>query len=66
VADRLLALVDGLGFELLLGYEWTSPERMRAKTRAFAAEQLGISRKALERYSRAAGAALADTAEPAR
>jgi AcrR family transcriptional regulator len=58
VADRLLALVDGLGFELLLGYEWTSPERMRAKTHAFAAEQLKVSRRGLERDARVAAAAL--------
>jgi AcrR family transcriptional regulator len=58
VADRLLALVDGFGFELLLGYEWTSPERMRAKIQAFAAEQLRISRTELERDARAAAAAL--------
>ena len=31
VADRLVALVDGLGFETALGYRWTSPERMRAR-----------------------------------
>jgi AcrR family transcriptional regulator len=58
VADRLLALVDGLGFELLLGYEWTSPKRMRAKMHAFAAEQLKLSRAGLERDARAAAAAL--------
>lgn len=57
VADRLIALVDGLGFELLFGYEWTSPERMRSKMYAFAAEQLGLSRRALERDARAAAAA---------
>ncbi len=31
VADRLVALVDGLGFETVLGYRWTSP---RAHARA--------------------------------
>jgi len=58
VADRLVALIDGLGFELLLGYQWTSPERMRSKLHAFAAEQLGLPRRALERDARAAAAAL--------
>jgi AcrR family transcriptional regulator len=58
VADRLLALVDGLGFELLLGYEWTSAARMRTKLHDFAAEQLGISRDGLERDALAAVAAL--------
>jgi AcrR family transcriptional regulator len=61
VADRLLALVDGLGFELLMGYEWTSPERMRTKMHAFAAEQLKISPKGLERDAHAAAAALDGT-----
>jgi AcrR family transcriptional regulator len=59
VADRLIALVDGLGFELLQGYSWTSPDRMRERMHDFAAEQLGISRAALERHARAAAAAIA-------
>jgi AcrR family transcriptional regulator len=42
VADRLIALVDGLGFETALGYRWTSPRRMHARLRAFAAEQLRV------------------------
>jgi AcrR family transcriptional regulator len=58
VAERLIALVDGLGFELLLGYSWTSPERMRERVDAFVAEQLGISRQALARDARGAVAAL--------
>jgi AcrR family transcriptional regulator len=53
VAERLLAQVDGLGFELLLGYSWTSPERMRERLYGFAAEQLGIERRALERDAKA-------------
>jgi AcrR family transcriptional regulator len=48
VADRLVALVDGLGFETALGYRWTSPERMHARLVAFAAEQLGVPRDELE------------------
>jgi AcrR family transcriptional regulator len=58
VADRLIALVDGLGFELLLGYSWTSPERMRERVDSFVSEQLSISRRALARDARAAAAAL--------
>jgi AcrR family transcriptional regulator len=58
VAERLIAQVDGLGFELLLGYSWTSPERMRKRVHGFAAEQLGISRRGLERDARAAVAAI--------
>jgi len=41
VSDRLIAMVDGLGVETALGYRWTSPRRMHARLRAFAAEQLG-------------------------
>jgi AcrR family transcriptional regulator len=58
VAERLIALVDGLGFELLQGYAWTSPERMRDRMYAFAAEQLGVSRAALEGEARTTAAAL--------
>jgi AcrR family transcriptional regulator len=58
VADRIMALVDGLGFELLQGYTWTSAGRMRARMHGFAAEQLGISRRALERDAGAAAAAI--------
>ena len=39
-------------------YQWTSPERMRAKTHAFAAEQLEALPRGLERDARAAAAAL--------
>jgi BetI-type transcriptional repressor, C-terminal/Bacterial regulatory proteins, tetR family len=58
VAEHLIAELDGLGFELLLGYSWTSPERMRKRLYAFAAEQLGIDRPGLEREARAVIAAL--------
>jgi AcrR family transcriptional regulator len=58
VAERVIAQLDGLGFELLLGYSWTSPERMRERTYEFAAEQLGIERQALERDADAAIALL--------
>jgi len=42
VAERLIAFVDGLGFETALGYSWTSPERMHARLVELAAEQLAI------------------------
>jgi AcrR family transcriptional regulator len=42
VAERLVAFVDGVGFETALGYRWTSPERMHARVVEFAAEQLGV------------------------
>jgi AcrR family transcriptional regulator len=48
VAERLVAFVDGLGFETALGYSWTSPERMHARLVELAAEQLGIDPAALE------------------
>jgi AcrR family transcriptional regulator len=47
VAERLVAFVDGLGFETALGYRWTSPERMHARLAEFAAEQLGVDAAAL-------------------
>lgn len=47
-ADRMLALVDGLGFDTVLGYSWTSPERMHARLLDFASEQLRIPRPALK------------------
>ena len=59
VADRLIAFVDGLGFELLQGYSWTSPDRMRERMHDFAAEQLGVSRAVFESHGRAAAAGIA-------
>jgi BetI-type transcriptional repressor, C-terminal len=47
VAERLVAFVDGVGFETALGYRWTSPERMHARLAEFAAEQLGVPAEAL-------------------
>jgi len=47
VAERLVAFVDGVGFETALGYRWTSPERMHARVVAFAAEQLGVPAESL-------------------
>jgi AcrR family transcriptional regulator len=47
VAERLVAFVDGVGFETALGYRWTSPERMHERVVAFAAEQLGVDPAAL-------------------
>jgi len=42
VSERLIALIDGLGFETVIGYPWSAPERMHALVVAFAAEQLGL------------------------
>jgi AcrR family transcriptional regulator len=47
VAERLVAFVDGVGFETALGYHWTSPERMHQRIADFAAEQLGVAPEAL-------------------
>jgi AcrR family transcriptional regulator len=47
VAERIVAFVDGVGFETALGYRWTSPERMHARIAAFAAEQLGVDPQTL-------------------
>jgi AcrR family transcriptional regulator len=60
VAERLIASVDGFGFELLLGYSWTSPERMRERIHALAGEQLGIAPDGLAEDARAAARALAE------
>jgi AcrR family transcriptional regulator len=51
VADRLSAMVDGLGYETVVGYRWTSPERMRWLLLRFAAEQLRVPYAELERYA---------------
>ena len=42
VAERLIALVDGLGFETAVGYAWSAAERMRSLLVSFASEQLGL------------------------
>ena len=49
VADRLVALVDGLGFRAVLGKPWLSPERMRELLLRFAADELRVSHEELER-----------------
>jgi AcrR family transcriptional regulator len=51
VAERLIALVDGLGFKAVLGYRWMSPERMRSLVYEFAAEQLGLEADEFARHS---------------
>jgi AcrR family transcriptional regulator len=48
VAERLIALIDGLGFETVIGYRWSTARRMRSLVVSFAAEQLGVDREALE------------------
>jgi AcrR family transcriptional regulator len=47
VAARLVAFIDGLGFETALGYRWTSPERMHERLVEFAAQQVGVDPTAL-------------------
>jgi len=49
VADRLVALVDGLGIKAVLGGSWMTPERMRGILLRFAADELRVSHEALER-----------------
>ena len=49
VADRLVALVDGLGFRAVLGKPWLSPEGMRELLLRFAADELRVSHEELER-----------------
>jgi AcrR family transcriptional regulator len=49
VADRLVALVDGLGLKAVLGQPWMSPDRMRGILLRFASSQLGIPHEALAR-----------------
>ena len=53
VAERLVAMVDGLGFEAAIGYPWATAERMRALLLEFAAEQLDLSPRALDHAMRA-------------
>jgi AcrR family transcriptional regulator len=48
VAERLIALIDGLGFETVIGYPWSTPERMSALVASFACEQLGLDEKRLQ------------------
>jgi AcrR family transcriptional regulator len=55
IAERIVALVDGLAFQVVVGYQWLPPERMRDLALAFAAEELGAE---LDRLERAALATL--------
>ena len=48
VAERLIALVDGLGFETVVGYRWSTAARMRSLLVSFASEQLGLDRAELD------------------
>jgi AcrR family transcriptional regulator len=49
VAERLVALVDGLGLKAVIGMPWLSPERMRELLLRFAADELRVPYVALER-----------------
>jgi hypothetical protein len=53
VADRLVALVDGLGLKAVVGGPWMTPERMREILLRFASEQLDVSYEKLDRRARA-------------
>jgi hypothetical protein len=53
VANRLVALVDGLGLKAVVGGPWMTPERMRETLLEFAAEQLGVPYDELDRRARA-------------
>lgn len=55
VAERLIALVDGLGFETAVGYRWSTAEHMRSLLLAFAAEQLGTDAGELDALMNGAG-----------
>jgi AcrR family transcriptional regulator len=53
VADRLVAIVDGLGLKAVLGGPWMTPERMREILLRFAAEDLQIPYQELDLRARA-------------
>jgi AcrR family transcriptional regulator len=53
VADRLVALVDGLGLKAVLGGAWMTPERMREILLRFAADELRVPYDELDRRARA-------------
>jgi AcrR family transcriptional regulator len=53
VADRLVALVDGLALKAVLGGSWMTPERMRATLLRFAADQLDVAYEDLDRRAQA-------------
>jgi hypothetical protein len=55
VADRIVALVDGLGLKAVLGQPLMTPQRMRAILLRFAADELRISQDALERAAATLG-----------
>ncbi|MFZ0089084.1 MAG: TetR family transcriptional regulator C-terminal domain-containing protein [Solirubrobacteraceae bacterium] len=48
VTPRLIAVVDGLGFETVVGYRWSTPQRMRTLLVGFAAEQLRVDTERLD------------------
>jgi AcrR family transcriptional regulator len=55
VAERLIALVDGLCFKAVLGYRWMPPERMREIIFRFAADELAVPYEELDRRARVDG-----------
>ncbi len=64
VAERISALADGLGFEAVIGYRWTSVERMRGLLLRFAASQLGVSVDDLTARADRVAASLATVPSP--
>jgi AcrR family transcriptional regulator len=52
VADRLVALIDGLALKAVLGGTWMSPERMREIVLHFAADELRVPYGDLDRRAR--------------
>jgi AcrR family transcriptional regulator len=52
VADRLVALVDGLALKAVLGGSWMTPERMRETLLRFAADELRVSHQELDRLAK--------------
>lgn len=42
VAERLIAVVDGLSFRSVVGYSWMPLDHVREMLRSFACEQLGL------------------------
>ena len=56
VAERLIALVNGLGVEAVAEHRWMGPERFRELVFRFTAEQLGVAYEKLDAGAAALGA----------
>jgi BetI-type transcriptional repressor, C-terminal len=53
VAERLVALVDGLALKTVLGGSWMTPGRMRDILLRFAADELAVPFEEFDRRARA-------------